>query len=372
MPSSNPLGTGGFEGVVDPATRRALFDLRRLVSKGGGGGGGGGLNYYQEATPPATGADGETWFKPSTNTVYVLDGGVWVPVSGPAGPTGPTGAAGATGPTGPTGATGPPGATGGIGPAGPAGPTGPTGATGTTGATGPTGPQGDTGPIGPAGPTGPEGPVGPPGSSTGNPLGTLIDFYGTAPPTGYLECDGSTFDGPTYPELEAHLGGTTLPDLRDRSTVGLSGTHPLGDTFGQEAASVGAHSHTAAFAGTAMGTHGHADTLAAPAHTHTTPDHTHDAQLQLQSWANRTTDSGTTEVAVAQDSGGTWSAAGIRQSAASGGGVSGGASATALTGAVTAASAGTPAGTVNVNDATAVGDNYHPVMAVLKCIKAIP
>lgn len=37
----------------------------------------------------------------------------------------------------------------------------------------------------------------------------------------YLNCDGTTFSGTTYPALASLLGGTTLPDLRGRSRIAL-------------------------------------------------------------------------------------------------------------------------------------------------------
>lgn len=53
-------------------------------------------------------------------------------------------------------------------------------------------------------------------------VGTYTDYAGTAVPTWitsctvppFLNCDGSTFSGTTYPLLAVILGGTTLPDLR--------------------------------------------------------------------------------------------------------------------------------------------------------------
>ena len=46
------------------------------------------------------------------------------------------------------------------------------------------------------------------------PVGTVIQFYGTTAPTGYLACNGASFSASTYPKLRAVLGKSALPDLR--------------------------------------------------------------------------------------------------------------------------------------------------------------
>lgn len=51
----------------------------------------------------------------------------------------------------------------------------------------------------------------------------------TTAPSGYLLCDGSTYDSATYPDLFAVLGSTTLPDFRDKFARGYSSTS--GRTF---------------------------------------------------------------------------------------------------------------------------------------------
>lgn len=43
------------------------------------------------------------------------------------------------------------------------------------------------------------------------PIGSEIEYAGTTAPTGFLECDGSTYSQIIYPELYAILGTTTLP-----------------------------------------------------------------------------------------------------------------------------------------------------------------
>ena len=66
----------------------------------------------------------------------------------------------------------------------------------------------------------------------GVPVGTIIDFAGSLPPTGYLSCDGSSVLSLDYPDLFAAIGYTwggggssfNLPDLRRRTTVGSGGT----------------------------------------------------------------------------------------------------------------------------------------------------
>lgn len=71
-------------------------------------------------------------------------------------------------------------------------------------------------------------------SSPQLPIGSIIDFGTTTPPTGYLGCDGSAVSRTTYASLFAVIsttwgvgdGSTTfnLPDLRRRTTIGKGGT----------------------------------------------------------------------------------------------------------------------------------------------------
>ena len=66
----------------------------------------------------------------------------------------------------------------------------------------------------------------------GVPVGTIIDFAGSAAPLGYLTCNGDTISTLDYPDLFAAIGYTwggsgddfNLPDLRRRTTVGSGGT----------------------------------------------------------------------------------------------------------------------------------------------------
>lgn len=96
------------------------------------------------------------------------------------------------------------------------------------------------------------------------PPGTIIDFAGTAAPTGYLSCNGSNQSRATYAALFAAIGTTwgagdglttfTLPDFRRRVAVGSggSGTGTLGNAVGNTG---GAETHTLT-------------TAEMPAHTH--------------------------------------------------------------------------------------------------------
>ncbi len=83
------------------------------------------------------------------------------------------------------------------------------------------------------------------------PVGEVTMLYGTAEqvPAGWLELDGSSFDGAAYPKLAAYLGGTVLPDFNDRFPIGASGSKAVGAAGGSatHTLTVGqmpSHSHT--------------------------------------------------------------------------------------------------------------------------------
>ena len=57
-------------------------------------------------------------------------------------------------------------------------------------------------------------------AGTGAPVGTLITQYKKVPMSGYLYCDGSTFDQNAYPALYMYLGTNVLPDYRECVMVG--------------------------------------------------------------------------------------------------------------------------------------------------------
>jgi microcystin-dependent protein len=52
------------------------------------------------------------------------------------------------------------------------------------------------------------------------PIGSLISMYKKSSPSGYLYCDGSTFDQTKYPALYQYLGSNVLPDYRECVAVG--------------------------------------------------------------------------------------------------------------------------------------------------------
>ena len=58
------------------------------------------------------------------------------------------------------------------------------------------------------------------GSSFSIPVGTLISQYKKVAISGYLYCDGSTFDKNDYPALYGYLGTNVLPDYRECAMVG--------------------------------------------------------------------------------------------------------------------------------------------------------
>ena len=68
------------------------------------------------------------------------------------------------------------------------------------------------------------------GAYWGNPVGTLITFYGNTAPAHYLACNGTAFDTARYPKLFAHLGSNILPDFQECAIVGIGTniTNPMG------------------------------------------------------------------------------------------------------------------------------------------------
>ena len=129
-------------------------------------------------------------------------------------------------------------------------------------------------------------------SGAGVPIGAVMDFAGSSPPSGWLVCGGQSLQRDEYPELFAVIGTTfgslggnvfSLPDLRGRVTAGrdfstssgtagrLSATTmtPDGTTLG---ATGGAQTHT--LSTSELASHQHAlsgSTAPGGAHNHTVP-----------------------------------------------------------------------------------------------------
>jgi microcystin-dependent protein len=98
---------------------------------------------------------------------------------------------------------------------------------------------------------------------SGAPVGAVLDYGGATAPSGWLLCDGTIYDNATYPVLASILanafnlpagpGGTQfrVPDFRDRTAIGASGTKARGSTGGSADSIVPAHTHV--LAGTVAG-----------------------------------------------------------------------------------------------------------------------
>lgn len=117
-----------------------------------------------------------------------------------------------------------------------------------------------------------------------SPVGTIIDYVSTTPPTGFLECDGSAVSRTTYADLFAVIsttygagdGSTTfnLPDFRGRSAMGR-GTGTGGGSSGS-GAPTGGSALTARTIGNWLGEETHTlTTTEMPSHTHTVTDPGH-------------------------------------------------------------------------------------------------
>jgi microcystin-dependent protein len=96
------------------------------------------------------------------------------------------------------------------------------------------------------------------------PVGSILMWPTGSAPAGWLICDGSTFNAATYPALNTVLGGNTLPDLRDRVPVGVSGTKAVKSTGGSAAVTLSSGnlpSHTHTFSGTSSAAGGHSHSM---------------------------------------------------------------------------------------------------------------
>lgn len=125
----------------------------------------------------------------------------------------------------------------------------------------------------------------------GVPAGTIIDFAGTATPTGYLPCNGANVSRTTYSKLFTAIGttwgvgdGSTtfgVPDLRRRVGVGSGGTgtgtlgNAVGNTGGAETVNA-EHAHLVNI--TSLTSSSGTVNCIGGAGNAVTPEHTHSVQ----------------------------------------------------------------------------------------------
>lgn len=90
------------------------------------------------------------------------------------------------------------------------------------------------------------------------PVGGIVMWASATAPAGGMWgiCNGASFSGTTYAALAAVLGGTTLPDLRDRFPRGASGSAAVKSTGGSTTiteSNMPSHSHSIGNSATNIG-----------------------------------------------------------------------------------------------------------------------
>lgn len=119
------------------------------------------------------------------------------------------------------------------------------------------------------------------------PVGSVIAYAGSTPPSGWLLCDGNGFNSTTYPVLESVLGSAVTPNLVERFVKGVS-SRPSTKTGGSKkitTQNMPSHSHGGATAvAEASHSHGGATHSGNATHLHyggttTNGDHTHGINL---------------------------------------------------------------------------------------------
>lgn len=133
------------------------------------------------------------------------------------------------------------------------------------------------------------------------PVGTIVAFGGQSSPSDWLLCNGSSFDQNQYPDLFRALGGSTTPDLRGRSIVGV-GTGE--DLTARTLLQYGGHEELQAH------DHGGYTGYDNPRHSHTMPaggEHVHGLGVRFGSDGDPSVRNGVREANAAIDS-----AAGVR------------------------------------------------------------
>lgn len=143
------------------------------------------------------------------------------------------------------------------------------------------------------------------------PSGSIAPFAGSTVPDGWLLCDGTAYPQATYPKLYAAIGTTwgaggagtfKVPDGRDRTFLGASGTHPLGTTGGALSRTI-LKANLPSYNLT-VSDPGHTHTVTDPGHTHTItdPGHHHTGGSAPASTSTAGTDPGDSTAANTGDS----------------------------------------------------------------------
>ena len=256
-----PKGEVGPQGPQGPQGPKGAQGLQGAQGDQGPTGSGleiaGTVPTTNDLTDISSPTAGDTYVVTDEDKIAVYDGSDWVTLDRLQGEQGPEGAPGAQG------ATGAQGPAGDIGPQGPVGPPGPAGPAGATGATGAVGEDGPPGPEGPPGPTGPVGSL---------PTGTIVMWFGSNAPEGWLICDGRSFNTDELSNLHAHL--QSVPNYESGKTPDFRGLYPGGagtapSNRGGNALTIGGASETNAY---------HAYKTARPTNnfsTNTTGEHKH-------------------------------------------------------------------------------------------------
>ena len=90
-------------------------------------------------------------------------------------------------------------------------------------------------------------------SGHGNPVGTIINFFGESAPDGYLDCDGTAYNIADYPTLAAHLLSFTDPTPYE--VDGDDTKFKVPDLRGEFLRGSGTNSHTNQGSGANVGVH---------------------------------------------------------------------------------------------------------------------
>ena len=88
---------------------------------------------------------------------------------------------------------------------------------------------------------------------SGNPVGTVISFFGDTAPDGYLSCDGTIYDKALYLELSTHL--LSLSSASQYVVDGDETKFKVPDLRGEFLRGTGTNGHAESGSGAAVGVH---------------------------------------------------------------------------------------------------------------------